>query len=494
MKSIPAWRVDAAVLEKMREALGADRSSDAPDLLSRYEEDHSGVRGSRPALVVYPHDRAQVQAIVRIASEAGLPLVPVSSGEPRFHGGTVPVRGGVIVDFSRMRQIIELDPTNRVARVEPGVTFGELVPALDRAGLRLNLPLAPRANKSVLASALEREVSVMPKYDFDFMDPLASLEVVYGSGDDFRTGSASGPGSPDEDLKADLVNPWGPGPIDYYRFLGAAQGTMGLVTWAALRVEIKPSLRRLHFVPIAEIGQAWAPVDQLLRKRVVDECLILDRRTLASLIAAEDSDIGPLAAELAPFTLIAGVAGYRRRPEERMALYEDFLTDICRGCGLRSQTTLPGAAGLEDAISTQLTVPWGGARHWKLRRAQQVRELLFLCPLSRFPAYVRQMAALVARSPVPDLEYGVYVQPAVQGRAAQCTFVLPVDARNRAAVEALFVEAFEASMDAGAFFSRPYGQWARRVYERYPDGAATLRRLKQVFDPAAVLNPGKLCF
>lgn len=492
--ALPQTQPSATALETLRGALGPGQASDAPALLEAFRRDHSLVEGARPALILYPESREQVKAIVRLAAETRTPLVPVSSAAPHTLGDTVPSAGGVIVDFSRMRRIIKLDAGNRLVRVEPGVTFGELLPELDRAGQRLNVPLAPRANKSVVTSALEREVSIMPKYDFDFMDPLMTLEVVYGNGEDFRTGSAAGPGRVDETLTADLASPWGPGAIDYYRFLSAAQGTLGFVTWAVLRTEIKPRLRQLHYIALPDGDSALGPIDQILRKRVADECLLLDRTTLATLLAASAADIGRLAAQLPPFTLIVGVAGYQRRPEERVAVYEGYLHEISASAGLVAQRTLPGAAGLEGIVEQVIANPWHAEPHWKRRRGEDGLEIFFLTPLSRFPAYLRQMAALVAASAVPALDYGVYVQPAVQGRGAQVSFTLPFDPDSRAAVTALYLTASRALLDNGAFFSRPYGPWAQMVYERYGDGVRLLHGLKGVFDPAGIFNPGKLCF
>lgn len=484
----------AAALEAFRSILGPAGTSDAPELLDGYCRDHSLVAGLRPSLVLYPQSREQLQSIVALAARTRTPLVPVSSGAPHALGDTVPSAGGVIVDFGRMRRIIKLDADNRLVRVEPGVTFGELLPELERAGQRLNVPLAPRANKSVVTSALEREVSTMPKYNFDFMDPLMTLEVVYGNGRDFRTGSAAGPGRVDETLTADLASPWGPGSIDYYRFLSAAQGTLGLVTWAVLRTEIKPRLRHLHYIALPDCDSALGPIDQILRKRVADECLLLDRTTLATLLAPAAAGIGPLAAQLPPYTLIVGVAGYQRRPEERVQVYEGYLQEICAAARLGAQRTLPGAPGLERVLEGVIASPWSNGPHWKRRRGEDGLEIFFLTPLSRFPEYVRQMASLVAASAVPALDYGVYVQPAVQGRGAQVSFTLPFDAASRAAVTALYLGASRALLDNGAFFSRPYGPWAQMVYERYGDGVRLLHRLKRVFDPAGILNPGKLCF
>ena len=68
---------------------------------------------------------------------------------------------------------MRVDRARRVAMVEPGVTFGELIPAVEKEGLRLNMPLLPRKSKSVVGSMLEREPVIMPKYQWDISDPLA---------------------------------------------------------------------------------------------------------------------------------------------------------------------------------------------------------------------------------------------------------------------------------------------------------------------------------
>jgi FAD/FMN-containing dehydrogenase len=62
------------------------------------------------------------------------------------------------------------------------------------------------------------------------------------------------------------------------------------------------------------------------------------------------------------------------------------------------------------------------------------------------------------------------------------------------AADGLFLDASRTLMDSGAYFSRPYGAWADMVYGRYDEGAAALKKLKSIFDPMNILNPGKLCF
>ncbi len=489
--------VCSAVGEELSRAVGAENVSNDAARLRSCALDYSVVTGTCPDFIAYPHNKAEVREIVRIANERRVALVPVSSGPPRFHGDTLPSRGGIVVDFSRMRRIIKLDAVSRCATIEPGVTYGELVPALAREGMRLNAPLGPRANKSVLTSCLEREATLIPKYQYDYMDPLLTVEGVYGSGEEFRTGSASGPGPP-ESLKADRVNPWGPGAIDYYRLLSAAQGSMGIVTWAVVRTEVLPTVKKLYFIPLEKPEQMCAPLDALLRKRVADECLALDNTNLATLLADDPArDFAALKAALPPWTILACVAGYQRRPAERVAIQEKYLADICRDLGLQAQTTLPGAGGLEEDVLRLLSGPWNKEPYWKLRRSDGCHEIFFLAPLSKAGYFAELMRDLVAQSRCPGLDYGAYVQPLVQGRGAHCSFLLPCDSakQNEAqAVRDLFLSASHALAKKGAFFSRPYGPWADIAYRDYPSGAAMLKTLKNIFDPNGILNPGKLCF
>lgn len=85
----------------------------------------------------------------------------------------------------------------------------------------------------------------------------------------------------------------------------------------------------------------------------------------------------------------------------------------------------------------------------------------------------------------------------MQGRSCHCEWVFPRvadDAAASARLDDFLAEAARVLARAGAFFSRPYGDWARIAYDDYPGGVAALRRLKGVFDPHGLLNPGRLCF
>ena len=73
-------------------------------------------------------------------------------------------------------------------------------------------------------------------------------------------------------------------------------------------------------------------------------------------------------------------------------------------------------------------------------------------------------------------------------------YLYPADAAEVASVRELYIQAVESLMNAGAFFSRPYGDIADIAYSRDGETAAALRKVKTIFDQNNVMNAGKLCF
>ena len=184
------------VEDQLRKIFGANCIHNEEAMLDEYSRDMSFVNPVRPECIVKPRNTDDIVKIVKHANETLNPLVPVSSGSPHFRGDSVPSAGGaIIVDLSDMKKIMRIDRPSRMAMCEPGTTFGELIPAVAKEGMRLNTPLLPRSSKSVVGSLLEREPVIMPKYHWDISDPLACVEVIFGTGDVFRTGSAAGPGT-----------------------------------------------------------------------------------------------------------------------------------------------------------------------------------------------------------------------------------------------------------------------------------------------------------
>jgi FAD/FMN-containing dehydrogenase len=484
--------------EKLAKIVGAKSVSDEPATLDEYSRDVSFANAVRPACVVRPRSTDEVQKIVKLANETSTPLVPVSSGPPHFRGDTVPgIGGAVIVDLSRMKKIINVDRARRVAMVEPGVTFAELIPAVRKEGIRLNMPLLPRKSKTVVGSLLEREPVTMPKYQWDISDPLACVEVIFGSGDEFRTGQAAGPGTVKEQWAVGGVQkaPYGPGIASWHRLIQGAQGTIGIVTWASMRCELLPSLEDPFVVGSSNLGTLLELASWLTRLRMVNECFILNNTDLAAVLAKKwPGDYRKIKDSLPTWTLFYVVAGYEFYPEERVSVHVKGITDITQRLGVEAVR----AAGAISANEILKMVQQPSAEPcWKLRYKGACEDVFFLTINDKLEGLVDVMYGEAEKAGYPVSDMGVYLQPIVQGTGCHCEFNLFYDPGNAGElnrVRELSRSATRALLAGGAFFSRPYGESAGMIINRDAASVAVLNKLKKIFDPNHVMNPGKVCF
>ncbi len=482
----------------LAEIVGSANISRAPEVLEAYSRDISFVNPVRPAYVVRPATPQEVQKIVKLANETSTPLVPVSSGPPHFRGDTVPSAGGaVVVDLSRMKKIVFVDRPRRVAMVEPGVTFGELIPAVKKEGLRLNMPLLPRESKSVVGSMLEREPVIMPKYQWDSSDPLACTGLFFGTGDEFRTGQAAGPGTLEEQWAVGAMQkaPYGPGTASYHRLIQGAQGTIGIVTWASMRCELLPTLEEPFVVGFPKLESLIELAYWLIRLRMVNECFILNNTNLASMFAKKwPEDYRSLKDALPAWILFYNVAGYEYLPEERVASYIKDIKDLNQRLGIDAARATGGVSAHEILKMVQKPC---SEPYWKLRYKGACQDIFFLTITDKIRGQIETMSELANNAGYPISDIGIYVQPVVQGTAYHCEFNLFYDPDNSKEVERvrqLTVAATKVLMDKGAFFSRPYGECAGLILNRDAASMGVLHKFKKIFDPNNIMNPGKICF
>jgi FAD/FMN-containing dehydrogenase len=485
-----------SVREQLMLLVGSANFTDDPGVLEAYSADFSLAPRGAPNYVVKPEHTEEVQQVIQFANEHSLPVVPVSSAV-HFYGATIPKQGGIVLDLTRMNRVLEIDELNRRVRVEAGVTWQQLTSELGKKGYRVMMPLLPHPLRSVVTDTLEREVPTNTVYDYG--EPLQSMEVVWPTGEVFRTGSASVPGYPDSPSKGG--NPSGPG-LDFYRFLQGAQGTMGVVTWANLKIENLPGLDKILFAPVRDFNYAIDFLYRILRIRVGQECLLLNNVDLAAILADDwDRDFERLRATLPPWALILVISGFQRRPEEKIQYEERALGEILRNefPDLHLAQNLAGVPNLGRKLLPMLRNPWPeGATYWKQRYKGGCQSLFFIAKPARASEFIDRVEETAARHDYPIRDIGIYLQPIEHNRACHLEFHFFYDPSSHTdivRIERLYGEAAKVLLSEGALFTRPYGEeLTRLVYERTADYTMTLRRLKKVFDPNHIMNPGNLCF
>ena len=488
----------AKTSSNLTDIIGKQRVISKPEVLDGYSHDNSFTAPMRPRLVVQPRDVDEVQKIVMWANETKTPLVPVSSGEPRFRGDTVPsVPEAVIVDLSGMNDIIRIDRRNRMVIIEPGVTYAQLQPALAEQGLRLSTPLLPRQSKSVVASLLEREPRLVPKYSYTLPEPLRCLEVVWGNGEILRTGEAGGyyPTLEQQwEMGLAQVFSGGPGQVDYYRLVSGAQGSMGIVTWASVKCEILPKVHKFFFTPADDLKDLIECASRLLRVRLGDEFLVLNRANLAAILSGDADEIQALKDTLPPWAIVMGIAGRDLFPEEKVDYQERDTRDVVQQSGLELLPAVSGITG--DQVMSALLNP-SPEPYWKLIYRGACQDIFFMTTLDKTPGFVDTVFATADALQYEVSDIGIYLQPQHQGTSCHCEFNLPYDPGNKLETERvseLLETCSEALIRQGAYFSRPYGIWADMVYNRDAANKQMIRTIKGIFDPNNILNPGRLCF
>jgi len=481
--------------DELAKIVGKENVSNAPADLLKYSKDRSLVPPGMPECVVCPTSSEKVSEILKWANKNNVPVVPVSSKE-HFNGGGVPRQGGVVMDLSKMNNILEIDEDLKKVRLEAGVTWAQLNGELAKKGLRVIMPLLPHADRSVLSDFLDREVPTNTVYDYG--EPMQAFEVVWPTGDIFRLGSASVNGYPDSGSHGG--NPSGPG-IDFYRFVQGAQGTMGVVTWTNLKVMWATKKDKVFFAPVDDLAYAQEFLYRLLPRRVGQEVVLLNRTDLATIIAENwPADFEKLRATLPPWTLIIVVSGLERRPDEKIAYEVQFLKELVKNefRKLTVEEALPGFPGLGGKILSLLRNPWpADGPYWKNRWQGASQSLFFIARPEKTPKFVEIVETVAPKHGYPVADIGSYIQPIEHNRGCQVEFTFFYDENNAAAkarIAALYKDAARALIAEGALFTRPYGDLAPMVYERAASYVIGLRRVKKIFDPNNIMNPGNLCF
>src|ERR1700674_3189427 len=113
-----------SIVEELQRIVGRESVIDSANDLRIFERDAS-IEGAVPDAVVLPATTEQVAGVIRVAARHRIPVVPRGAGTG-LSGGAVTIRGGIALQVTRMRRILEIDPVTKTALVEPGVVNQEL--------------------------------------------------------------------------------------------------------------------------------------------------------------------------------------------------------------------------------------------------------------------------------------------------------------------------------------------------------------------------------
>lgn len=239
--------VHEAVKKELITALGESRVLWKKSDILPYTKDTYRIRFEDeykyfPDFVVLPESTSEVQDIVRIAASKTIPLIPKGGGSNRT-GMLVPIHGGIVVDTIRMNKVLDVNVPNLYVTVQPGVTLKELEDRLAEQRLWLTQEQGSLKMATVGGSISTSGFSRRNQKYGTIADRVMSLEVVLADGSALRTGPKV------------LYTSTG---YRLHQLFIAAEGTLGIITEATLRVEPLPEARE---VVLAFYSDFWAAND-----------------------------------------------------------------------------------------------------------------------------------------------------------------------------------------------------------------------------------------
>ncbi len=434
-----------------------------PEDLICYGYDATDLRYT-PDAVVFPADAEELVAIVRLANETPFYLIPRGAGSG-MSGGSLPVKGGVVLALSRMDRILSVDPENLVAVVEPGVVTGHLQAEVASQGL-----FYPPDPASLAFCTIGGNVATCAggaralKYGVT-KDYVIGLEAVLASGELIQTGVQTAKGVVGYDLTKLLVG---------------SEGTLAVVTKVVLKLLPQPESRRTLLAVFDRLGEAGAAVTRIITMGLMPSALeFMDKRSIQ---CVEDYlNIG-LPREAGALLLIE-VDGVR----EGVIRHAEGIRTLCLGQGARRVDL----AETEEAAE----------KLWQARRA--VSPALFqlnphkvsediTVPRSRIPEIVAKLEEIGRNHRLIILCFG----HAGDGNIHVNIMINRNDPDELSRTEQAVNEIFQATMALGGTLSGEHGIGITKApylgMEIDKMGLEAMRRIKEAFDPKGILNPGKI--
>ncbi|MBE2236281.1 MAG: FAD-binding protein, partial [Caldilineaceae bacterium] len=433
-----------------------------PAELLTFEVDAGFDRG-RPDAVFYPESVADVSELVQWARANGLPIVARGAGTG-LSGGAVPARGGVIVEFARMKHITELNPTGRNGIVQSGVVNLALDAAAKARGLYY--PPDPSSGRSSLLGGNIGENAGGPhcfKYGVT-TNYITGVEAVLADGRVIRTGGQAFD-YPELDLTALLVG---------------SEGTLALVTAASIRLIRNPPAVKTMMVSFGADEAAGAAVSAIIAAGLMPATLEMMDRTVMRMIEAYAPVGLPVNAQAA---LIVEVDGYADSLDSQVEEIADILT-AHGGYDLR----------IAQSEAERQTIWYGrkSAAGAFARLAPAFYLVDVTVPRSFLAETLHAIGQVLARY---DLETG-HVFHAGDGNLHPCILCDPKDAAQMARVFAATQEIVAICIAKDGSITGEHGVGIeKRAHMPAMYTAAELsamRDIKLAFDPDELLNPGKV--
>ena len=451
------------LLKELEEIVGAENVSSAQSDKITHAYDATR-KNYLPDVVVYAATTDEVARIVKLANSRKIPVLPRGAGSG-FTGGTLPVMGGIVLVLTRMTKILDIDCENLTAEVEPGVITAELQRQVEKLGLFY--PPDPASKEFSTLGGNVAECAGGPrcvKYGVT-KDYVLGLEVVTPTGDIIRTGGKT------------LKNVVG---YDLTKLFVGSEGTLGIVTKIILKLIPKPAAKKTMLVQYQTIEGAAKSVAAIIQAKIIPTTLeFLDAATIDCIRPTSPIPLPEMCRAL----LIIEVDGDAATLDPQIARIQDIIQPF----GILAARVAESHEESEEI--------------WQVRRnvSPSLRRINpdkfnedIVVPRSKVPDMIRALEKISGDFGVPIVNFG----HAGDGNIHVNIMVDLKEHGMAEKVEIVLDQVFQTAINLGGSISGEHGiGTAKAKYlkmELDPGTISYMQRIKEVFDPNHILNPGKI--
>jgi len=457
--------INEEIIKKLESIVGKENVETSQMARLAYSYDATPQFQALPDLIISPRNTEEVSKILKICNENKIPIVPRGSGT-NLSGGTVPLQGGIILLFTHMNQILELDEKNLTITVQPGVITQHLIEYVEKRVLFY--PPDPSSMKiSTIGGNINENSGGLRGLKYGVTrDYCLALEVVLANGDIIRTGGK---------LAKDVAG------YDLTRLFVGAEGTLGVITEATLKLVSKPKLKKTLLALYKDIDAAARTVSTIIANQIIPATLeFLDQPTLK---AVEDfSKIG-LPTEVEAVLLIEQDGNIEQVVHEDM----EMIKKICMQ---------EGAISVQVARTQEESLALSTARRSALSALARLRPTTILedatVPRSEVANMVKAINEIAKK-------YNVMISTFGHAGDGNLHPTCLTDIRNHEEmerVEAAFEEIFIKAIELGGTITGEHGVGAMKApyleWKLGKEGIRVMEGIKQALDPNHILNPSKM--
>ena len=455
--------MDSKIKESLINIVGPDNFTDS--LIDRvsFSYDSSGLN-RRPAAAVWIQNTNQVADVLKLANKHKLAVTPRGAGTS-LTGSAVPQEGGLVMDMSRMKAILRISIEDRQVVVQPGVVFDELNQALAPSGFFF--PPNPASGKvSTIGGNVATNAGGIKGAKYGTTrDYVLDLEVVLPNGSVLHTGSHT--------MKC--VSGY-----DLTRLFVGSEGTLGVVTEITLKINPKPRATRTCTATFNDLPQAGKAVSEIMRSGIIPSVLeLIDSANLKAVNQATDLDLPEVEA-----MLLVETDGYTQHEADRQmdkiveALQNNDAGEIVQASTVEEAEKLWAARKASYGVLTRLN--------------NNVLAEDLVVPISKVAEMLAGILDIGKR-------HNILIATVAHAGDGNIHPVLVYDGTNSdevARVKQVEADLFKLAIDLGGTLTGEHGVGISKSgymnLEHDPVFMQVMNDLKNLFDPNAILNPGKL--